>query len=116
MATYYPIEFDTAGTSFRITNTGTGPSPCVITLVPKVNLLNITISGLSKEPIVITNIMANDVAIIDGEQRTFTVNGVEAWNQYSGWQFPHVEPGVNIVEINNGAQLDVEIAYDARFI
>ena len=116
MDNYYPIEFNQEGTSFTITNTGTGPSPCVITLIPKVNLLSVTISGLSRDPIVITNIIANDIVVIDGEQRTFTINGAAAWNQYSGWQFPHVEPGVNTIGITNGTQLEVEIAYNARYI
>jgi len=100
---YYPIVFDNDGTGFSITNAGTAPAPCVITIVPRVNLLNITITGLSESPIVITNIQANSVAIIDGENKTFTVNGVDAWDKYSGWQFPHIEPGINNVVVSNGS-------------
>ncbi len=113
---YYPITFDLEGTGFSVTNTGTAPSPCVITIVPRVSLLNVSIEGLSKDPIVISNIAANDIVVIDGENRTFTINDQEAWNKYHGWQFPHVEPGVNEVTISNGTQLEVEIAYNARYI
>ena len=113
---YYPITFNDEGTGFSVNNTGTAPSPCVITLVPRVNLLNITITGLSENPIVINNINANNIAVINGENRTFTVDGVEAWDKYNGWQFPRLQPGINNITISNGSQLEIEIAYNARYI
>lgn len=113
---YYPIVFDLEGTGFSITNTGTAPSPCVLTIVPRVNLLHITIEGLSDDPIEINDVRANDIVIVDGEARTFTINGASAWDHYNGWQMPAVQPGINNITISNGSQTNVEIAYDVRYI
>lgn len=113
---YYPIVFDLEGTGFSVTNAGTAPAPCVLTIVPRVNLLNITIEGLSKDPIIITNVAANDTVVLDGENNTFTINGTNAWDKFGGWQFPRLEPGINNITISNGQQMDVEIAYNVRYI
>ena len=42
-AQYYPINFDEAGNTFSITNNGTAPAPCVITIIPKVDFLKLEI-------------------------------------------------------------------------
>lgn len=113
---YYPIVFDGNGTGFSVKNTGTAPAPCVITVIPRVNLVRVMIEGLSKEPIVISNLTANDVVVINGEERTFTINNEPAWEQYDGWQFPRILPGDNSVVVSNGSQMAIEIAYNARYI
>lgn len=113
---YFPIVFDNEGTGFSVTNAGTAPAPCVVTLIPRVSLVRITITGLSVDPIVINNVAANDVIVIDGENRTFTINGANDWEKYGGWQFPRLAPGVNEITISNGSQMAVEIAYNARYL
>lgn len=99
---YYPILFNADGSGFSVNNTGTAPTPCVLTIVPRVNLVNIRITGLSKDPIIINNVQANDIVIVDGEKRTFTINGVENWDKYAGWQLPRLEPGNNEITVSNG--------------
>lgn len=113
---YYPIVLDEREGSFSITNTGTAPSPCVITIVPRVSFPTMKIEGLSEDPIVLSQIAANDVVVIDGEQREFRVNGSLAWDKFDGWQFPHLEPGINTVKITNSNMMDIEVAYNARYI
>lgn len=113
---YYPISLSEEQSSFSVVNTGTAPSPCVLTLIPRVNQVAITISGLSREPIVITGITANDVIVIDGENREFTINGNLAWDKFSGWSFPRIEPGTNTITITNAYMMAIEIAYNARYI
>lgn len=111
---YFPIAFD--GDSFTITNSGTAPTPCKITIIPKVDMVTITITGFSKKPIVISNVKTNDELIIDGENRTIEVNGQPAWSKFTGWEFPKLYPGENTVSISNGAQAQVAVEYGLRYI
>ena len=40
---YYPIDFNAAGDSFVVTNSGTAPTPCVLTFIPKVDFVKFTV-------------------------------------------------------------------------
>ena len=113
---YYPISLNGEGTGFSIVNTGTAPTPCVLTIIPRVNQLAITVGGLTKEPIVISNVNADDVIVVDGENRTFTINNELAWGHFEGWSFPHLEPGTNEITITNASMFAIEVAYNARYI
>lgn len=112
---YYPIELDSQG-AFTLVNGGTAPSPCCITFIPQVDFMNLTIKGLSKEPIKVTNIKANDTLVIDGENRSITLNDRDYFSNYDAWEFPKLEPGINHVEINNGALASIAIEYTKRYI
>lgn len=113
---YYPISLNGEGSGFSVINAGTAPAPCVLTIVPRVNYLSMTITGLTKEPIILSNIAANDVVVIDGEKKEFTINGSLAWDKFEAWSFPHLEPGENIITITSASMLDIEVAYNARYI
>lgn len=117
MATnYFPIEFSNAGDSFIITNNGTAPAPCVITIVPRVDFMRLTIEGLTDLPITVANVMTGDILVIDGEQRKITINDNDAFSRYNAWEFPKLQPGTNTITIANGAQLSVSIEYNPRYI
>ena len=113
---YYPIEIDAAKSSFTITNSGTAPTPCKITIIPKVDFVSLTITGLSETPITVSHIKTNDVLVIDGEARQVLVNDVDAFSHYDAWEFPKVQPGVNTVSITNASQATIQIEYDTRYI
>ena len=111
---YYPITFD--GDSFIITNNGTAPAPCKITIIPQVDFMVLTIEGLSKKPINISQLKTNDVLVINGENREITINECPAFDKFDGWEFPKLQPGINTVEIKNGAQIQLSIEYNARYL
>lgn len=113
---YYPIEFDDAGSSFIITNNGTAPAPCVITFIPKVDFIRLEIEGLSKEPIIVSNVKMGQVLVIDGENRAVLLDDKEAFDHYDAWEFPKLQPGQNNITINNGVQASISIEYNARYI
>lgn len=113
---YYPIEFDETGSSFVIINNGTAPAPCVITVIPKVDFIKLTIEGLSKEPINVSNIKMNETLIIDAETRQVLINDENAFSHYDGWEFPKLMPGKNTIKISNGIQASISIEYNARYI
>ena len=113
---YYPIEFDNAGSSFVITNNGTAPAPCVITFIPKVDFIRLEIEGLSKEPIIVSNVKMGQVLVIDGENRSVLLDDEEAFDKYDAWEFPKLQPGQNNITIKNGGQASISIEYNARYI
>lgn len=113
---YYPIEFDETGANFTIVNNGTAPAPCVITFIPKVDFIRLEIEGLSKEPIIVSNVKMDQVLVIDGENRTILLDDKEAFDHYDAWEFPKLQPGQNRITINNGVQASISIEYNARYI
>ena len=113
---YYPIEFDSAGDNFTIVNNGTAPAPCVITFIPKVDFIRLEIEGLSKEPIIVSNVKTEQVLVIDGENRTVLLDDKEAFDHYDAWEFPKLQPGQNNIKIKNGVQASISIEYNARYI
>lgn len=115
-AQYFPIDFDVSGNTFIITNNGTAPAPCVITIIPKVDFLKLTIEGLTKAPIVFTGLKTNEALVIDGETRNITVDGVQAFDRYDAWEFPKLQPGQNKVKIENGTQASISIEYNTTYI
>lgn len=113
---YFPIELNDAGDAFIVTNEGTAPTPCVITIIPKVDFITLTITGLSDEPIQVSQLMANQLLVIDGEKRTVEIEGETAFNRYDAWEFPKLQPGVNEVKITNASMAQIEIAFNARYM
>lgn len=113
---YYPISLNEQGSGFSVVNTGTAPAPCVLTIIPRVNQLSISVSGLSEEPFTITNVNANDIIVVDGEKREVLINNELAWDHFEGWSFPRLEPGTNEVTITNASMFAIEIAFSARYI
>ena len=111
---YYPIVFE--GDGFTVVNNGTAPAPCKITIIPQVDFVVLTIQGVSEEPIVIPSLYANDVLVIDGENRTVTINDAPAFDRYNAWEFPKLQPGENTVSITNGYYLQMSIEFNARYL
>lgn len=115
-AQYYPIEFDSAGSTFSIMNHGTAPAPCVITIIPKVDFMRLVIGGLTQSPITFTGLKTGETLIIDGEARTVKVNDIDAFSQYDAWEFPKLQPGLNQIVIENGIQASIAIEYNTHYI
>lgn len=112
---YLPIQFDTEG-GFSITNAGTAPAPCKITIIPRIDIIRLEIVGLSADPITIDNIYSGDVLVIDGEEGKATVNEVSIFHKYNAWELPKLQPGVNYISITNSDACSISIEYDPRYI
>lgn len=113
---YFPIEFGSTGDGFTIINSGTAPAPCIITYIPKIDVMNLVITGLTEEPITMTKIYKDTVLVIDGEKREVLINDAPALNRYNAWEFPKLQPGANQITITYGAQASIAIEYSARYI
>lgn len=113
---YLPITIGPDGSSFSIINHGTAAAPCRLTIIPKNDLMTITIEGLSEEPIQMEMVQRNQVLIIDGIDRVVTIDGENAFKSYNGWELPKLQPGVNEIKISNADLMTISIEYQARYI
>jgi len=113
---YYPIVFDDGGKSFTVINNGTAPTPCILTIIPKVDFLKLVVEGLTETPITFTGLKANQALVIDGENREVSVDGVSAFAFYDAWEFPRLLPGTNQITIENGTSASISIEYSANYI
>lgn len=113
---YFPIQFNSNGDRFTVMNSGTAPAPCILTFIPKVDFFTLTIEGLSREPIIVHQIFAGSVLVIDSEARTVKINDKDAFDKYEAWEFPKLQPGENEIIINNGVQASIQIEYAPRYI
>lgn len=115
--TYYPIEIKSGHTSFTVHNGGTAAALCRLRFTPINDALTMTITGLSEEDIVMTRIMAGDLVIIDGINKTVSINGTEAFDHFEGWEFPKLQPGDNTITMTAADEMTViEIEFQPNYI
>lgn len=109
--------------SKKITVQGDYPVPCIIEIIPQVNVISsLTISGIARnkitgelEDVLIKNLTKNNKIIIDGENGTVTEGSSNKFADTDFWEFPSLLPGDNEIAFDN-AQCNVTIKYRPRFI
>lgn len=113
---YFPVVFEDDGESFSIVNNGTAASPCRITIVPQNDIMLLQITGLSQEPIKVTKVQSGNILIIDGIDRTVTIDGNLAFDHYDAWEFPKLSTGTNKIKITSGGTCQISIEYQPRYV
>jgi hypothetical protein len=114
--TYIPIVISPDNSSFTIHNNGTAAAPCAVTVIPDNDIMRLEIAGLTDEPVIVDALMRGDTLIIDGVRRRITINGVDAYDKYNGWEFPKIKPGKNEIKITNASAMLINIEYQPRYI
>lgn len=113
--TYFPIVFS-SDDSFSIVNNGTAAAPCRLTVIPQNDVMLMTITGLSDEPIKMNQVKSKQILVIDGINRTVTLDGKQAFDKYDAWEFPRLMPGTNTISITNSKTSDINVEYQPRYI
>ena len=113
---YYPISIESDGATFQIKNNGTAAAPCRVTIIPKNDIMLLTIEGLSEEKIKVEKIKSGQMLVIDGIDKTITLDGNEAFDLYDAWEFPKLQPGTNTVKITNADVMTLSVEYQPRYI
>jgi phage-related protein len=103
------------GISQTINNEGNLSTPAIVTLTPSENLSSVILTGLSTNPITVNSLTENTAVVIDGEQCLVIENGANKFSDTDMWEFPSLQPGANVISINN-SNITVQLEYKAKFM
>lgn len=94
---------------------GNEETPAIVEITPSVTIADIVLTGLSDEPMTVKNLTGGKKLIIDGEEGTVTVDGINKFNDTDMWEFPRLKPGANTITVSRN-NVDINIKYKPRFI
>lgn len=103
-------------TEAKFTTLGTRNTPCVVTIVPQINLQEFTITGFGDEDIVLTNLKRDVPIIIDGQQGTVTENGINKFAECDMWEFPILKKGTENTITFSSTHCHVTIQYSPMWL
>lgn len=109
--------------SKTITVQGDYPVPCIIEIIPQVNVISsLTIKGAARnkitgelEDILIKNLTKGNKVVIDGENGTVIEGSGNKFADTEFWEFPSLLPGGNEITFSN-TQSNITIKYKPRYI
>lgn len=102
-------------TSKTINVSGNTEAPAILEVTPSIDLIDLTITGLAEDPIILKNLKAGKKIIVNGEDCTVTVDGVNKYGDTDMWGFPKLKPGSNNITVSKNS-VDISIKYKPRFI
>lgn len=94
---------------------GNKPTNCIIEITPSQAMVDLVISGFSKEPITINNLAKDVKIIINGEDGLITANGVNKFGDTDMWEFPYLAPGTNIIKFSKNYFTGI-VKYKPRYV
>lgn len=109
--------------SKTITVQGDYPVPCIIEIIPQVNVISsLTIKGAARnkitgelEDILIKNLTKGNKVVINGENGTAIEGSSNKFADTEFWEFPSLLPGNNEITFSN-TQSNITIKYKPRYI
>lgn len=99
-------------TTVKFNASGNTNTPCILELTPSIDLISLSIEGLSEEAITIKNLKGNKTLIINSEAGTVELEGINYYTNFNAWEFPEVKAGANSVKISNSG-INIKIRYKA---
>lgn len=97
-----------------ITNAGSVETPVKITIVPTANVTTYTITGLTKQPLVLKNLVAGQTYVVDGYNYKYMKNSDNEINNFASFEFPMLKIGQTTVGFSSTAA-NVTISYFPKF-
>ncbi len=90
-------------------------TPAIVEITPSVEAIDLVITGLSDDPIIIKNLKQNKKIIISGEDCTVLQDGINKFSDTDLWEFPRLRPGPNTITLSKNT-MDIMIKYKGRWI
>lgn len=117
---YSKIKQEVTETMNRITSktinvSGNLETPVILEVTSSIDLIDLTINGLDEEAIILKNLKANKKLIVNGEEGTVTVDGINKYGDTDMWGFPRLKPGANTITVSKN-NVDITIKYKPRYI
>ncbi len=94
---------------------GNSKIPCIVEITSIIDMIDVTITGLSEDPIIIKNLKGNKKIIINGIEGTVLQEGENKFADTDMWEFPFLVPGTNTITVNKDT-CNITIKYNPRFI
>ena len=88
-------------------------TPAVLEILPSVDVSSVTITGIGRG-IILSNLKAGKLVILDGENGVVTEDGLNKWPEYESWGFPRLAVGANLIELSD-ATLDITVKFSPRW-
>lgn len=102
--------------SARFTALGTRRTPCVIEILPTVDLQEYTITGFGEEPIVLSNLEKGKIVVIDGVKGLVTQDDVNKFADCDMWEFPILKNGKEYTITFSSNKCDVTVHYSPMWL
>lgn len=94
---------------------GTDETPTTIEITSTIDQPTLTITGLTKTPIVVKNIKANQKIVIDAENFSITAGGVNKFADVDLWEYPFLKQGTNHITLNQST-ITLVLKYKPRYL
>lgn len=94
---------------------GNSETPVIVEVIPSIDLIDLTITGLAEDPTILKNLKAAKKIIVNSEEGTITVDGVNKFGDTDLWEFPRLKPGANTIIVNRN-NVDINIKYKPRWV
>lgn len=92
---------------------GNQVTPAMVEIIPNIDLINLTLEGLSEDPIILKNLKGGETINIGNGK--VTAGGKSKINDVDIWEFPKLKPGQNTIKINK-ANCAINIKYKPRYV
>lgn len=95
-------------TSGKFYMVGSRRTPCIVEVYAKSALTNYAIKGLGDDEVTIQSLASGKTVIIDGTKGIVSLDGANAFDKVSLWEFPSIKTGgTSLVFSNNRAKVTV---------
>lgn len=116
----YNLENEVIETINRITSKtvdafGNYKVPIIMEITPVIDIIDLKITGLSEDALIVKNLKGNKTIIIDGINGTVTQDSINKFNDTDMWEFPFLVPGKNNVLLSKDT-CNITIKYNPRYI
>lgn len=116
----YNLENEVAQTINRVTSktidvTGNIKVPIKLEITPVIDMIDLKITGLSEDSLIVKNLKTNKTITIDGIEGTVTQDGINKFEDTDMWEFPFLVPGKNNITLSKDT-CNITIKYNPRFI
>lgn len=88
---------------------------CILEITPNIDMIDLTIEGLTEEAININNLRKDKKIIFNSDEGTVLEEGKNKFNDTDFWEFPFLVPGTNKVILSK-SNCNVTIKYKSRYI
>lgn len=116
----YNLENEVIETINRVTSKtldafGNYKVPIIMEITPVIDMIDLKITGLSEDPLIVKNLKGAKTIIIDGMNGTVTQDGINKFNDTDMWEFPFLVPGKNNILLSKDT-CNITIKYNPRYI